>query len=66
MSDAPSAVLIIWWATLAAVLLIGVPAATLFLHRIWGGSQTIRTYAADTRAAAEGIARNLAPEGNES
>lgn len=65
MSDAPSAVLIVWWATLAAVVLIGVPAATLFLHRIWGASRAIRTYAADTRAAAEGIVRNLAPEGKD-
>ena len=59
MSAGP-VVLVLWWITLILTVILIVPITIRLLHRAFATARTIRRYAADTRAAAEGIARNVA------
>lgn len=54
----PGAVYTIWWIGLIVTLLVFVPLAVYLLHRAWQAARSIQRYAADTLAAAGGIAAN--------
>ena len=60
MTTAPDAVLVLWWITLILTVVLIVPITVRLLQRTWAAARTIRRYAADTRAAADGIALNVA------
>jgi len=59
----PQALYIIWWIGLGLTLVIFVPLAVYSLHRTWRSARSIQRYAAETREAAAGIARNTATIG---
>jgi hypothetical protein len=59
MNEVPGSVFVLWWIALAVTVVVVVPITLRFLHRTWLAACTIRRYAADTRAAAEAIQRNL-------
>ena len=59
-STVPDAVYAIWWAGLIVTLVVLVPLAVYLLHRTWRSARSIQRYAAETRQAAGGIARNTA------
>lgn len=48
----------IWWVGLMVTLVVLVPLAVYLLHRTWLAARSIQRYAADTLAAAGGIAGN--------
>ena len=50
----------IWWAGLVLTLVLFVPLSVYLLHRTWLAARAIRRYAAETLAAAAGVARNTA------
>jgi len=54
----PTAVYVIWWATLVIVLIVIVPLAIGLLHRTLLASLSIRRYFAEMLAAGVGIAEN--------
>ncbi len=54
----PPAVYTIWWIGLIVTLVVFVPLAVYLLHRTWRNARSIQGYAADTLAAAAGIAAN--------
>ena len=56
----PPAVFLLWKVGLALTLLVFVPLALHLLHRTWKAARLIQRYAADTLAAAAGIAGNTA------
>jgi hypothetical protein len=58
MTPLPPAVYTIWAVTLAITLVVFVPLALYLLHRTWRAARSIQRYAAETLAAAQGIARN--------
>jgi hypothetical protein len=60
MTAAPGAVLVLWWLALILTVVLIVPITVRLLHRTWAAARTIDRYAAGTRAAAEGIAANVA------
>lgn len=54
----PTAVYVIWWATLLIVTIVVVPLAIGLLHRTLLAAQSIRRYFAEMLAAATGVAEN--------
>jgi hypothetical protein len=54
----PPAVHLIWGITLGVTLVVFVPLTVYFLHRTWRAVRSIERYAAETLAAAGGIAGN--------
>lgn len=54
----PPAVYTIWWIGLILTLVVFVPLSVFLLHRTWRAARSIQLYAADTLAAATGIAGN--------
>ncbi|MDQ3522617.1 MAG: hypothetical protein M3434_09830 [Gemmatimonadota bacterium] len=54
----PPAVYTIWWIGLILTLVVFVPLSVFLLHRTWRAARSIQLYAADTLAAAAGIAGN--------
>ena len=56
----PDVVYTIWWIGLVVTLVVFVPLAVYSLHRTWRSARSIQRYAAETLAAAAGIARNTA------
>ncbi len=54
----PPAVYTLWWTGLILTLAVFVPLAVYYLHRTFMAALSIRRYAADTLAAAAGIAGN--------
>lgn len=54
----PPVVFLIWWTGLILTLVIFVPLAVYYLHRVWKAAHLIQGYAADTLKAAAGIAGN--------
>jgi len=57
---APAAVYSIWCAGLVLTLVVLVPLAVYLLHRTWRTARSIQRYAAETLAAARGVAHNTA------
>ncbi|MEP6509488.1 MAG: hypothetical protein ABJC63_14785 [Gemmatimonadales bacterium] len=54
----PPAVFLIWWTGLILTLVVFVPLAVYYLHRVFKAARMIQHYAADTLAAAAGVAGN--------
>jgi hypothetical protein len=54
----PPAVDLIWGITLGVTLAVFVPLTVYLLHRTWRAARSIERYAAETLAAASGIAGN--------
>lgn len=54
----PKAVFVIWWAALIVAAVVVLPLAVYLLHRTWRAARNIRRYAAESLAAASGIAAN--------
>ncbi len=54
----PAAVLVIWWITLIAAVLVVLPVAWYLLHRVLAAARNIERYAAETLTAGAGIAQN--------
>lgn len=55
-----TAVLVLWWVTLAVALLVVVPLAVYLLHRLLRTAGTIRRYTEEALAAGGGIASHVA------
>lgn len=61
MTDAsmfPSAVYAIWWVALILTFVLFIPLSVYLLHRTWSAARGIQRYAAESLAAAAGIAEN--------
>lgn len=61
MSNAPlfpPAVYTIWWTALILTFVLFIPLSLYFLHRTWSAARGIQHYAAESLAAAAGIAGN--------
>lgn len=56
----PTAVLVIWWVTLIAAVVVVLPLAWYLLHRVLLAARNIERYAAETLTAGVGIAQNTA------
>jgi len=54
----PQMVYTVWWIGLLLTLVVFVPLAVFYLHRLWRAAQSIQLYARDALAAAAGIAGN--------
>lgn len=54
----PSAVYTIWWIGLILTFFVFIPLSLYFLHRTWSVARGIQCYAAESLAAARGIAGN--------
>lgn len=54
-----TAVLVLWWVTLAVALLVVVPLAVYLLHRLLRTAGTIRRYTEEALAAGGGIASHV-------
>ena len=58
MNAVPDAVYTIWTVGVVVTLVVFVPLAVYLLHRTWRAARSIQRYAAETLAAARGIAGN--------
>ncbi len=56
----PTAVYVIWWATLIVAVVIVLPLAWYLLHRAFAAARQIERYAAKTLEAGVGVAGNTA------
>ncbi|MDQ6737598.1 MAG: hypothetical protein M3Z30_07850 [Gemmatimonadota bacterium] len=54
----PSAVYAIWWVALILTFVVFIPLSVYLLHRTWSAARGIQRYAAESLAAAAGIAEN--------
>lgn len=58
--EAPTAVYVIWWATLIVAVVVILPLAVYLLHRALRAAQQIERYAAIALQAGVGVAGNTA------
>lgn len=56
--EIPTAVYVIWWATLIVAVVVVLPLAIYLLRRTLQAARQIERYAAHALAAGEGVARN--------
>ena len=56
--EIPTAVYVIWWATLIVAVVVVLPLAVYLLRRTLQAARQIERYAAQALAAGEGVARN--------
>ena len=54
----PQTVYVLWWIALGVTLLVFVPLSVYLLHRTYVAARSIRVYADEALAAADGIAGN--------